>query len=342
MLQQTQVQYVLPYYDRFLKRFPGIPDLAGAEMDEVLQLWSGLGYYSRARNLHKASRIVLKKFGGTVPKEYGELLELPGIGPYTAGAVLSIAYNLPVPILDGNVRRVLSRFFLLKAETALWKNSENIVTRAFKAGILPSELNQALMETGALICAPKNPECPACPLRAGCRAREKNLQAEFPAVGRSPTVVELAFVQAVISRENGSGEKEFLVQQRPPESRWLKGMWEFPLAEVKGPKTFSRNKMPGSFLKGLKKIDPDIELDGYLGAYAHTITRHRIKVLVFSGRDNKEAESKEKAGGGVPANLQWATEKALRNLSASSMMSKALAILLKQGGRPPLDRISRI
>ena len=169
MLQQTQVDTVLPYYKRWLRTFPGVRQLAVAPLARVLKLWEGLGYYARARNLHKTAKIVTRQFHGKFPAQTAELRKLPGIGRYTAGALASIAFNQPEPILDGNVKRVLSRLFALKeavdtrtGEEKLWKTSKDLV-EAVPSRRMCGDFNQALMELGALVCLPENPGCGACP-----------------------------------------------------------------------------------------------------------------------------------------------------------------------------------
>ena len=170
MLQLTLVDSVIPYYERFLTRFPDIHSLASADADDVLRLWAGRGYYSRARNLQKAARVVCDRHGGTLPDSAEALRELPGIGRYTAGAVASIAFDRPEPIVDGNVARVLARLHEIRedlkspdTQRRLWDEAATLAR-----GPRPGDLNQALMELGATLCTPKNPRCPVCPLRRRC------------------------------------------------------------------------------------------------------------------------------------------------------------------------------
>ncbi len=186
MCQQTRVDTVIPYYERFLSRFPTPKALAEAEEDDVMSLWSGLGYYRRARLLHAGVKEVVAKYGGDVPKDAAERRGLPGVGRYTAGAIGSVAFGLPEPVVDGNVARVLSRLHeidtpLGKAATEkrFWSEAEKLV-----AGPRPGDLNQAVMELGATICTPQNPACHECPLRDGCLARASGRQAELPAPER--------------------------------------------------------------------------------------------------------------------------------------------------------------
>jgi A/G-specific adenine glycosylase len=224
MLQQTQVATVIPYYERFFSRFPTVRVLAEAPQDDVLALWSGLGYYSRARNLHTAARMIVERFGGQVPRTVDELLTLPGIGRYTAGAIASVAFDTRAPILDGNVTRVLMRLLAMDADPkapatrdALWEVAE---------AVLPLErcgdFNQALMELGATVCTPKNPDCPGCPVRRICAARACGREGEIPPVARRVRVQAAEWVTAAVR----AGEA-WLFVQRPPTGLWA-SLWELP------------------------------------------------------------------------------------------------------------------
>ncbi len=182
MLQQTRVDTVIPFYERFMERFPTISHLAEADIEEVYKYWEGLGYYSRARNLHSAVKEVQENYSGTVPDTPEEIHKLKGVGPYTAGAILSIAYGVPEPAVDGNVMRVLSRIFLIEEDIMKVKTRklfEDII-RDIIARQNPSFFNQALMELGALICIPRSPRCAVCPVAAHCRARQEGVQESLP------------------------------------------------------------------------------------------------------------------------------------------------------------------
>lgn len=181
MLQQTQVDTVISYYNRFMDRFHDINILASATDDEVFKLWEGLGYYSRAANLIKCAKIIVSEFDGLFPTDYTTLISLPGIGPYTAGAIMSIAYNEKIPAVDGNVMRVISRHFLIVDDISLVKSKNVFENKVLK--LIPedaSSFNQALMELGALICIPQNPKCEICPVVETCEAYKKNIQKELP------------------------------------------------------------------------------------------------------------------------------------------------------------------
>ncbi|MBI5348294.1 MAG: A/G-specific adenine glycosylase [Chloroflexi bacterium] len=224
MLQQTQVDTVIPYYRRWLKRFPSVKKLAKAKLHDVLQMWQGLGYYSRARNLHAASQKVLREFNGDVPNDLERLRTLPGVGRYTAGAILSIAFNGDAAVVDGNVKRVLSRLFNLRydvkssqGEKKLWSLAESLVPSG-KAG----DYNQALMDLGATICKPQNPLCGKCPLKKICEAKKLGVQESRP-VAKKKKPTPHYDVTAGIVRKNG----RVLIAQRPAD-KLLGGMWEFP------------------------------------------------------------------------------------------------------------------
>lgn len=228
MLQQTTVTAVIPYYERFLKVFPSLRTLAEASLDQVIELWAGLGYYSRARNLHRAALLVAKDFAGEFPDTLAGLVALPGVGRSTAGAILSLAFDLPAPILDGNVRRVLIRLFAWdedprssRSEKQLWQ----------WAGLLmsaerPHDYAQAIMDLGATVCTPRDPQCADCPCQGVCLACLQGRAAELP-VKRPARVVPVRHQAVVLIHEND----RLRVTQRPPEGL-LGGLWEFPAANV--------------------------------------------------------------------------------------------------------------
>lgn len=237
MLQQTVVAAVIPYFNRFVDRFPDVGSLAAASVDEVLTLWSGLGYYSRARNLHRAARI-LEANG--FPENRSGWEALPGVGPYTAGAVLSIAFNRPEAILDGNIERVWSRFRCVTRGNGfkehLWRLSRYAIETTLRCGLSPSAINQALMELGALVCRPTAPDCGSCPLAPRCRAFLRGDQAAFPqkaARTAFETIRETVFVYRL---------PDGRVYLPPPadSQRWRKGMRDFPETEMNEWHPFAR------------------------------------------------------------------------------------------------------
>jgi A/G-specific adenine glycosylase len=226
MLQQTRVEAVIPYYERFLERFPDVATLAASPIESVLPYWSGLGYYRRIRNFHAAVREVAESYGGAVPSDE-RFAELPGVGPYTQAAVRSIAFQVPVPLIDGNVERVLARLLLCRDEVK--KSSTQRSFHAFLERWLDrsraGDFNQALMELGATVCTPRSPRCAACPLEASCRAHRFGAEEELPRLpARAPTFDE-AWVVLVLRRGEEPGE----LWLEPREERGLlEGLWEFP------------------------------------------------------------------------------------------------------------------
>jgi len=235
MLQQTQVATVIPYFERFIAAFPTVAALADADEQEVLTLWQGLGYYRRARNLHAAAKAILDEHGGRVPGRAAELVALPGVGRYTAGAVASVAYDTPEPIVDGNVARVYARFYGLhnavdRPDTLkiLWARAESNV----QASRSPRDFNQSVMELGALVCTPKNPGCPACPLRGDCSALATGQVDRLPV--KTPKKKPVAVTHRVMAlyRTTKRGDR-YLFVQRPDDGLWSR-MWQFPTDETGG------------------------------------------------------------------------------------------------------------
>ncbi|KKB33761.1 A/G-specific adenine glycosylase [Bacillus thermotolerans] len=231
MLQQTRVDTVIPYFERFIEQFPTIEALAEAEEEKVLKAWEGLGYYSRVRNLQAAVKEVHEQYGGKVPDTKEVISSLKGVGPYTSGAILSIAYGVPEPAVDGNVMRVLSRIFsiwddIAKASTR--KVFEEAVRRIISKED-PSSFNQALMELGALICTPTSPACLLCPVRDHCHAFHEGTADELPIKTKKKNMRHVHLAAAVLQTEGG----EVLIQKRP-ESGLLANLWEFPNTELSG------------------------------------------------------------------------------------------------------------
>ncbi len=224
MLQQTQVDTVIPYFERWMAEFPDVFALAATDEQSVLSIWEGLGYYRRARNLHKAARIVVEHHGGQLPDTLSELQALPGIGPYTAAAIASIAYDQDVAAVDGNIRRVLSRLFDVQEPIRSTEGEKKILSLA-KAYLPPgraSAYNQAMMDLGAMICTPRSPDCARCPAAAFCLARELGVQEERPVRTPRTKVPHHTVTAAVIVR----GDRVLLAQRQP--DGLLGGMWEFP------------------------------------------------------------------------------------------------------------------
>ncbi|MEX2582736.1 MAG: A/G-specific adenine glycosylase [Gemmatimonadota bacterium] len=263
MLQQTRVETVKPYFERWLERFPTLETLSEAPRDDVLKAWEGLGYYSRARNFHRAVSEVVERYGGRVPDEADSFRALPGVGRYTAGAVLSIAFGRNEPVVDGNVRRVFARLLdrAEPAEAELWSLAERLVE-----GDRPGDLNQALMELGAIVCTPRSPSCDACPVTVMCAAHAAGTQPERPARRkRAPLPLEEHAVAVVRHGE------ELLLVRRPDEGR-LGGMWEFPGAVMRAGETLEDGaaraaaEWTGMRIAGLRS----------LGTVEHVFTHVRV------------------------------------------------------------------
>jgi A/G-specific adenine glycosylase len=273
MLQQTQVPTVIPYYRKFLKTFPTVRRLAKADLSAVLTVWEGLGYYSRARNLHKASRVILDQYNGKIPDTPNDLLSLPGIGRYTAGAILSIAYNREAAILDGNVKRVLSRLFAVsgnpadsKTQKLLWQISESLIPNGHA-----SSFNQALMDLGSMVCTPKDPQCARCPLRRLCKGYESGDPERFPSIGLKKAIPLIQAVSAVIRKDG-----YVLLRQRPAKGL-LGGLWEFPDWRV--------DHREDSELKLLRFIKNElgirIKTKEFLGSFKHTYSHFKLTLHVY-------------------------------------------------------------
>lgn len=242
MLQQTRVETVIPYFKKWMKLFPSVRALANASEREVLNAWEGLGYYSRARNFHKAAKIVVENYGGKLPRDVDELRKLPGIGRYTAGALASIIYGMDEPALDGNLKRVYARLFDVKkpvnsaeGEKLLWKIARENLPKGKAA-----DFNQALMDLGARVCTPKNPRCDECPLARECMAKARDVQHLRPVKVVKKALPHYVHEAAVIverigrgASSNGDNSLYALLAQRPSKGL-LAGMWEFPNARVEG------------------------------------------------------------------------------------------------------------
>lgn len=274
MLQQTQIATVIPYYERWLARFPTVETLAAASLDEVLKLWEGLGYYTRARHLHAAAQRIVSDLGGRLPLTVSELMQLPGIGLYTAGAVASIAYGVRAPVLDGNVIRVLSRVFDVDEDVTrpasrsrLWRLAGELVPTA-----RPGDYNQALMELGQTICVPQNPRCLICPLRELCLARQRGTQLERPVRPPRRRTPHYDVVAAIVWREGQpSAGGQFLIAQRP-HTGLLGGLWEFPGGKIETGET-----LPEALRREIQEeLALDVEPGDCLVEVDHAYTHFRI------------------------------------------------------------------
>jgi len=277
MLQQTQVATVIPYFHRFLRQFPDIHSLAGADQESVLKAWEGMGYYARARNLHRAAMEIVDHHQGKIPSSFTQLKKLPGVGDYIAAAVASIAFQKPCPVVDGNVKRVLSRFFLIdtpvndaSAHKVYYQHAVRFLDIHSKdhQGIF----NQAIMELGALICRPRNADCIHCPVASFCRAYTQNLIQQFPMrhTKRKPPEYQ---VSAAVLRKNG----KILITRRKPEGH-LGGLWEFPGGKVR------ENETPEqACVREIKEeVNLDISVDSFLARIKHAYTHFKIKMDIFN------------------------------------------------------------
>jgi len=274
MLQQTRVETVLPYFERWMQRFPGVRELASASQQAVLAAWEGLGYYSRARNLQVAAQILVKAYDATLPADIRSLQSLPGIGRYSAGAIASIAFSMDEPALDGNIRRVLARVFNLEVparspagERRLWElASANLPSG--RAG----DYNQALMDLGATLCSPRAPQCPLCPLAGICQAHALGLEEQRPVGTRKPAVPLYVVTAAVIRRDG-----QVLIAQRPTDGL-LGGLWEFP-----GGKLDPGEDLVACLQREIcEELGVQIQVGGALGVYRHAYTHFRVILHAFN------------------------------------------------------------
>jgi A/G-specific adenine glycosylase len=308
MLQQTQVTTVIPYYLRFLERFPDPATLAAAREEEVLAAWSGLGYYRRARALHAGARAVVANHDALLPRDPAALRELPGIGRYTAGAIASIAFGFAEPILDGNVRRVLSRLFAVDGrelsrsaeDRRLWELAGRLVR-----GNAPGDLNQALMELGALICSPREPDCEACPVAGECRGRRSGLLHVLPALRPARPTERVPVAVAWIRGRHG------LLLERPAEGSPFRGSWDLPAAE-----TGSVAAAAPMLVRALERRHGlELRVTQTLGHARHGILHRRLELAVIGCRlvTGKVARSPR---------LMWADSEGLAHLPISGATRK--------------------
>jgi A/G-specific adenine glycosylase len=287
MLQQTRVAAVIPYYEKFLRRYPEPAALAAAPETEYLALWSGLGYYARARNLQRAARAIVER--GGFPEEYEEILQLPGVGTYTAAAVASIAFQKPVAVLDGNVARVFSRVLGDRGDVGAAATRDRLLDAAQKLLDVrrPGDYNQALMELGATVCLPKAPQCLLCPLRDQCRARAEGAENELPVrlSKRDPAKESLCLL--LVERE-----ETLMMRRRGSAETRLAGFWELPEA----------------------RDWPSARRISRLGSFRHSITRHDYDIEVWSARPGK-----------APKGFRWIPWNELSGLPLATTARKALA-----------------
>lgn len=276
MLQQTRVETVLPYYLRFMDRYPTVDALAEAPLEEVLKLWEGLGYYARARNLHKAARIVVDRFDGELPESEQELASLPGIGRYTADALGAIVFHRDALALEANLKRVLARLFNIHLDPKRPEGEKELRQRGMS--ILPagkaSEFNQALMDLGALICAPRSPACEVCPVEADCLAFQNNTQDELP-IRQPKGPLPLRQAVAAVLHENDN-----VLVSRHPEGGLLGGLWGFP----SGYKEEGESNQLALQRVVNEQLGLEIDVDQPLSPLNHTYTHFRVELQPFTCR----------------------------------------------------------
>jgi A/G-specific adenine glycosylase len=287
MLQQTRVDTVIHYFNRFLEWFPTLDELAAAEEDKVLKAWEGLGYYSRVRNLQSAVKEVQEKYNSIVPNDPKEISSLRGVGPYTAGAILSIAYGIPEPAVDGNVMRVLSRILSIWEDIAK-PSARKVFEEAVRQLIShddPSSFNQALMELGALICTPTSPSCLLCPVRDHCQGFYEGNENELPVKSKKTKQKQVQLAAIVLTDEQG----KILIHKRP-EQGLLANLWEFPNVEIDIPIQNERKQLSGLFQEtsGLK-----IDQLKRIGQIQHIFSHLIWNIDVYTGTTTESLQEKQ-------------------------------------------------
>lgn len=313
MLQQTRVDTVIPYYKRFVEKFPTLKDLAEADEQILLKQWEGLGYYSRARNLQAGVKEVAEKYDGIVPNTRKEISSLKGVGPYTAGAVLSIAYGIPEHAVDGNVMRVLSRILLIEEDIAkpqTRKIFEQAVTELISHED-PSSFNQGLMELGALICTPTSPKCLLCPVREHCAAFHEGKQNDLPIKTKAKKTKSLHYAMIALRNQN-----QFLMEQRPA-TGLLANMWQFPLLET------TVDVLPGEIEEQLsERLNGSIDKVEKITSFKHVFSHLTWNV------DGFIAESENVV---APVHMKWVTAEQLELLPIAGPVQKMKTALQQRG-----------
>jgi A/G-specific adenine glycosylase len=326
MLQQTRVETVIPYYERFLEHFPDVEALADADLEDVYGQWTGLGYYSRARNLHAAAQTVVSRHGGELPSNAAELRSLSGIGRYTAGAVASIAFGMHEPVVDGNVIRVLSRLLGVRDDVGDKRVIERLweVAARLARGKRPGDLNQAVMELGATVCTPRAPRCPVCPLQRDCEARRAGDAEALPRKSRRTRTRDIQAVAAWIVRRGRA------LAVRRPEGGLLGGLWELPggdLDDDTSPEAALHRCLRERLGLTLANATP-------VGEVEHLFTHRRLRLHVFrcedaSGRIRRRDHAAHR----------WLAQSAFGALPHGGPTRKALALLGHASGEPHRRRL---
>ncbi len=313
MLQQTQVKTVLCYYARFMKTFPRLPALAQAPLQKILRSWSGLGYYRRAENLHKAARQIMRQHDGIIPREYAQLRALPGIGDYTAGALLSIAYGERYPAVDGNVRRVLSRLAGLKSNEKIHRFAAKLAKTS-----QPGNLNQALMELGATVCTPKEPRCGGCPLASECRSRSWHGRGRAVTRRAKANLREVAWPLAIVHFQD-----KILLRRRQA-GGLLANLWELPGVEMA-----PTENAEAALRRELRPLAVDGLAPQRLGALRHSITDRRIiaPVLLYRWPTGRSVSRSK-------PDWRWIDAKKLHRYATSSLTTKAVQLFIDHEKNP--------
>ncbi len=318
MLQQTRVDQMLPYYERFVGRYPNVESLASADRDDVLKSWEGLGYYARARNLHRAASIVAEQ---GFPKDRDEWLALPGVGPYISAAVASIMNAEPVAAVDGNVERVVSRLFIIadqKGSPAFRRRVRDTAEQLLHTG-RPGDFNEAMMDLGATVCRPRTPACGECPIRSFCRAAARDKQTDFPVRKKTKAVPHHREVVVVMCNESG----DLLLRQRP-EDGLLGGLWELPGTRV-GPLAQERQELEDHLDAALPWASA---VSAAAGEIKHAYTHFRVTVAAYVGRPHGHLSA---GGFNLPEQYCWANANELEALALPRAHRKLLAEIDLQG-----------
>jgi A/G-specific adenine glycosylase len=327
MLQQTVVAAVIPYYHKFLATFPNVVSLANAEEQLVLQHWAGLGYYRRAKQLHGAAKVIRDSFDGVFPREFTQVLALPGIGRYTAGAIMSFAFDQPYPIVEANTQRLYAR--LLRLPGQLTERSVQAALWSFAESFLPSgpgsgEVNQAMMELGSQVCTPKAPRCGECPLAKYCPTYQHNEQEQIP-TPKPPRIYEERR-EAVLLIQNA--QQQFLMRRCGPGERWA-GLWDFPRFDVTDCKTDSEVQEHLQ-LAFAKRFGHAYQLNAESPSIKHGVTRYKITLRCFHGVVERPGKVMEHDAASIQNQEQmWCSVSELSNLPLSST-GKKLSIRLRE------------
>lgn len=284
MLQQTQVDTVIPYFEKFVEKYPDISSFAGADFDDVLKMWEGLGYYNRIRNFHKAANQVMNDFNGVIPPSKEMFLSLPGVGPYICAAVLSIAYGHPLPVLDGNVSRVMARFLGcdLEVQSNEFKKHINTILSEIIHADNPGRFNESLMELGASVCKKSNPNCLECPLKKECLAYKNSQTAILPVVKKKPKAPHYKVAVAIIMDDG-----EMFIQKREMKGH-LGGLWEFPGGKVNEGESFR----DAVVRECQEELNTEIVISQELPPVNHVYTHFKITIVPFLAEcDRKQVKT---------------------------------------------------